>query len=167
MATAPELSPQRAERTLLQPTVLLFRHHQSSTKLLPHQSHPSSGKRSTRREESRAWNRRFRSLFRIERNSSKQVGKRKLSRSGAMTDHEESLSNGHTCQPLLWITWRFLQRIRLKAQVDGAPLRPIRSSPRIVQDYSAQARTSKFPCPGAMADLEESFSNGHIRHLLL
>jgi hypothetical protein len=84
-----------------------------------------------------------------------------------MADHEESFSNGLIRQPLLWISRRFLHRARSKVSADCAPLRPTRSRPRIGRNYSKQARKSKLPCSGAMADLEESFSNGHIRHLLL
>ncbi len=82
-------------------------------------------------------------------------------------DHEESFSNGLIRQPLLWLSRRFLQRARSKASADCAPLRPTRSRPKIGRDYNKQARKCKLPCSGAMADLEESFSNDHIRHLLL
>ncbi|CAK9202454.1 unnamed protein product [Sphagnum troendelagicum] len=119
------------------------------------------------REGSRARTKRFRSLSRIARNPSKQVRKRKLPRSGAMVDRKESSSNGHSHLLFPGVLRRFLLRkAGSKAQADCAPLRPTQSRPRIDKDYSKQARKRKFPCSGAMADLEECFSNGHLRHLL-
>ncbi len=84
-----------------------------------------------------------------------------------MADHKESFSNGHFRMLLPGVSWRFLlRRVGLKAQADCAPLRPTQSCPRIDKDYSKQARKHKLPCSGVMVDLEECFSNGHLRHLL-
>jgi hypothetical protein len=146
---------------------LSFRHRQISTKLLPQQSLFILRKRFTGREASRARTRRFRSLSRIARDPSKQARKRKLPRSGAMADHKESFSNGHFRLLLPGVSRRFLlRRAGSKAHADCAPLRPTRSCPMIGKDYIKQARKRKLPCSGAMADLEECFSNGHLRHLL-
>ncbi len=84
-----------------------------------------------------------------------------------MADRKESFSNGHFCQLLPWVSRHpFLRRAGSKAQADCAPLRPTRSRPRIGKDYSKQAKKRMLPCSGAMADLEECSSNGHLRHLL-
>ncbi|KAH9542659.1 hypothetical protein CY35_13G019100 [Sphagnum magellanicum] len=84
-----------------------------------------------------------------------------------MADRKESFSNGHFRLLFPWILRRFLlRRAGSKAQADCAPLRPTRSRPRIGKNYSKQARKRKLPCSGAMADLEECFSNGHLQHLL-
>jgi len=110
---------------------------------------------------------RFRSLSRIARDPNKQARKRKLPRSGMMADHKESFSNGHFCQLLPWVSRRsVLRRAGSKAQADCAPLRSTRLRPRIGKDYSKQARKCMLSCSGAMADLEECSSNGHLRHLL-
>ncbi len=84
-----------------------------------------------------------------------------------MADRKESFSNSHFRLLLPWVLRRFLfQRVGSKAQADCAPLRPTWSRPRIGKDYSKQARKCKLPCSRAMANLEECFSNGHLRHLL-
>ncbi len=121
----------------------------------------------TRREGSQARARQFRSLSKIAREPNKSARKRKLPRWIAMADREESFSNGLIRQPLLLVPRRFLLwKARPKAQADFALFRQIRSRPQIDEYYSKQARNRKLPCLGMMADLEESFSNGHIRHLL-
>ncbi len=84
-----------------------------------------------------------------------------------MVDRKESFSNGHFCLLLPGVSRRFLLRSEgSKAQADCAPLRPTWSRPRIGKDYNKQARKHKLPRSGAMADLEECFSNGHLQHLL-
>ncbi len=84
-----------------------------------------------------------------------------------MADRKESFSNGHSRLLLPEVSRRFLLwRAGSKAQADYAPLRPTRSRPRIGKDYSKQARKRKLPCSGEMADLEECFSNSHLRQLL-
>ncbi len=125
------------------------------------------GKQFARREGLRVQNRRIRSLSKIGRVSNNQARKCKLSCSRVMADHEESFSNNHLRQPLLWMSRQISQRARSKALTNYAPLRRIWSLPRTGQDSSKQARKRKLSYLGAMADHEESFSNGHIRHPLL
>ncbi len=84
-----------------------------------------------------------------------------------MADRKESFSNDQFHRLLPWVSRQsLLRQAGSKVQADCAPFRPTRSHPRIGKDYSKQARKRKLLCSGAMADLKECFSNGHLRHLL-
>ncbi len=57
--------------------------------------------------------------------------------------------------PLLW------ERRSARREGMQARTRRLRSPPKIVHDSNSKERRRKLPNPGAMADLEEKFLNGH------
>ncbi len=119
---------QRSEKAHRRPTALLFLHRQSFAKLPLSSPPPSWGRRSARKEESRARFRRFWLLFRIIRGSSRKARRRKLSWLGvmAMANFEEILLNGRLRQSRLWESRQRSEEAIPKARASCAPIRYLR-----------------------------------------
>jgi hypothetical protein len=94
-------------------------------KLLPSSPPASLGRRSARKEESRAQFRRFRLLSKITRGSSCKARRRKLSRPGAMAmaNLEEIVLNGRLRQSCLWKSQQRSERANPKPRALCAPIR--------------------------------------------
>ncbi|CAK9202964.1 unnamed protein product [Sphagnum troendelagicum] len=109
---------QRSENAHRRPTALLFLHRRNFAKPPPSSSLPPLGMRSTRKEESRAWFRRFQLLSRIIRNSSRNARRHKLPRPGAMAmaNLEEIFLNGPLRQSRLWESRQRLEEATPKAR---------------------------------------------------